>query len=132
MIRFTVGQKAERAALIERLDEALGDADRAVQTYNDALDALPTPSDELEAVNEAIEAWNTWAEAVGDTAADWFDAASEAWQTSPEGEAFRRWVASLEGACLDEIEAVVDSPDHLYAEYCDVDLPELPNPPEAE
>jgi hypothetical protein len=127
MKKLSKDQKKQRDVLVATLEDAVSDANLAIEEYNDLLQALTPPTDQLEAVNVAIEALNEWRDDINTQIADYVAERSEAWREGERGAQHEEWQATY-ADYIDDVYEYVDLPEEI--DECWVEIPASPNSPE--
>ncbi len=129
MKKLNKQQQLEVDAAIESCQQARGQLESAIQSFNDKLEEERGAVEErLGTYNEKLAELKGIYEAAGEEARNYYDERSERWQDSDVGIAYSEWADTLESPDeLDDLE--IDFPDPLEVELPDFsDTEWLPAP----
>lgn len=125
-------QKKQRDALNEGLSTAACKFREEAEGFNSIVQEAWGDVEHAQAkYNEAVVAARDWVEAVHAKQQEYFDATSEKWQESDEGENYAAWMQAFENIELEEVE--LDYPDALDVPEAEAEeaFDALPLSPEA-
>lgn len=117
MNRLSKTQLAEKARLLEQLQQAGSRLEEAVADFNRKVEEAKAPVDQaVEEYNAVLAEAKAFAEGIAADAQSHYDDKSEKWQEGERGQAYQAWIGEWENVNLDDLEV------ELPAE---VELPEL-------
>jgi hypothetical protein len=106
------------AKALEACNEAAGQLQHAVESFNDAIAKERGAVEEhLAAYTEKLDLLKGVYAEIGEEARNYYDERSETWQESDTGTAYSEWVDQLESPDIEDLD--IDFPDELEVELPD-------------